>query len=213
MLCWLKQITFSVSYIYSLRATRQYRSQSLTIQKTQSRQTSIGKREKPSPNGIPGFLRVDTVHQGDYEKQKGLYHINITDEVLQWEIVGAVEKISEQYLMPLLKKLIEQFPFKIINFHSDNGSEFINKVIAKLLNKLLIQQTKSRARHCNDNALAECKNGAVIRKHMGYVHISQSFAKQANQFYQEYFNNYLNYHRPCGFAKVVEDKRGKQTKT
>ena len=97
------------------------------------------------------------MHQGDYGKKKGVYHINIVDEVLQWEIVGSIEKISEYYPESLLEDLIEQFPFKLINFHSDNGSEFINKVVAKLLNKLLIQQTKSRARHSNDNALAECK--------------------------------------------------------
>ena len=202
----------SSSHIYNLRETRQYRSHSLTIKKTQSRQVPIGERRKPEPKGKPGFLRVDSVHQGDYDKKKGIYHINIVDEVLQWEIVGAVEKISEYYLEPLLQDLIEQIPFKIINFHSDNGSEFINKVVAQLLNKLLIKQTKSRSRHCNDNALAEGKNGAVIRKHMGYVHIPQQFAPAVNQFYKQYFNIYLNYHRPCGYAAIIKDKRGKAKK-
>jgi transposase InsO family protein len=60
--------------------------------------------------------------------------------------------------------MLRQFPFRILGFHSDNGSEFINHVVAELLNKLLIEQTKSRPRRCNDNALVECKNGAVIRK-------------------------------------------------
>ena len=142
----------SSSHIYNLRETRQYKSHSLTVKKTNAVKVSIGERKKPEPQDRPGFLRVDSVHQGDCGKKKGVYHINIVDEVLQWEIVGAVEKISEYHLEPLLKDLIEQLPFKIINFHSDNGSEFINKVVAKLLNKLLIQQTKSRARHCNDNA-------------------------------------------------------------
>ena len=158
----------SSSHIYNLRVTRQYQSHSLTIKKTNPVKVPIGERRKPDPQGKPGYLRVDTVHQGDLEKEKGIYHINIIDEVTQWEIVGSVEKISEHYLEPLLEDLISQFPFTIINFHSDNGSEYINKVVAKLLNKLLIQQTKSRARHCNDNALAECKNGAVIRKYIGY---------------------------------------------
>ena len=202
----------SSPHIYNLRGTRQYISHSLTIKKTQSRQIPIGERRKPEPEGKPGYLRVDSVHQGDYEKKKGIYHINIVDEITQWEIVGAVEKISEYYLEPLLKDLIEQIPFKIINFHSDNGSEFINKVVAQLLNKLLIKQTKSRARHCNDNALAEGKNGAVVRKHMGYLHIPQEFAPAVNQFYKQYFNIYLNYHRPCGYATIITDKKGKQRK-
>jgi len=202
----------SIAHIYNLRATNQYRSHCLTIKKTQSSKIPIGERRKPEPCGSPGFLRVDSVHQGDYGKQKGVYHINITDETTQWELVGAVEKVSEYYLETLLTDLIEQFPFKIINFHSDNGSEYINKVVAKLLNKLLIQQTKSRARHCNDNALAECKNGAVIRKHMGYIHIPRHFASAISQFYKRYFNVYLNYHRPCGFATIITDKKGKEKK-
>ena len=202
----------SSSHIYNLRKTRQYQSHSLTIKKTRSRQVPIGERRKPEPYGKPGFLRVDSVHQGDCGKKKGVYHINIVDEALQWEIVGAVEKISEYYLEPLLKDLLEQLPFKIINFHSDNGSEFINKVVAKLLNKLLIQQTKSRVRHCNDNALVECKNGAIVRKHMGYVHIPANFAKAINQFYKQYFNIYLNFHRPCGFSTIIKDKKGKEKK-
>ena len=202
----------SSSHIYNLRETRQYRSHSLTIKKTNPTQVLIGERRKPETEGMPGYLRVDTVHQGDLDKKKGIYHINITDEVTQWEIIGAVEKISEYYLEPLLKELLKQFPFKIINFHSDNGSEYINKIIAKLLNKLLISQTKSRARRCNDNALAECKNGAIIRKNIGYGHIPQKFAPAVNQFYKQYLNIYLSYHRPCGYATIIIDKKGKQKK-
>lgn len=202
----------SSSHIYNLRETRQYRSHSLTVKKTSSAKIPIGERRKPEPQGRPGFLRIDSVHQGDYEKKKGVYHINIVDEVLQWEVLGCVEKISEFYLTPLLEDLIEQLPHKVINFHSDNGSEFINKVVAKLLNKLLIQQTKSRARHCNDNALTEGKNGSIVRKHMGYIHIPQNFAQAVNQFYKQYLTIYLNYHRPCGFATIITDKKGKQKK-
>ena len=204
--------SISCSHIYNLRSTRQYQSHSLTIKKTNPTRIPIGERRKPEPQGKPGYLRVDTVHQGDLEKEKGVYHINITDETIQWEIIGSVEKISEYYLKPLLKDLIDQFPFKLINFHSDNGSEFINKVVAKLLNKLLIQQTKSRARHCNDNALIEGKNGSIIRKHIGRLHIPQRYAPLINQFYKEHLNVYLNYHRPCGFATIITDKKGKQRK-
>lgn len=202
----------SCSHIYNLRKTRQYQSHSLTVKGTRAISVSIGKRKKPEPEGKPGFLRIDTVHQGDLNKKKGLYHINIVDEVLQWEIVGAVEKISERYLKPLLEDLLAQFPYVIRAFHSDNGSEFINKVIAELLNKLLIEQTKSRSRHCNDNALVESKNGSAVRKYIGHRYIPQSHAPAINQFYKELFNIYLNYHRPCGFATTIIDKKGKERK-
>jgi len=181
-------------------------------QKTNPVKVNIGKRTKPDPQGRPGYLRVDTVHQGDFEGKKGAYHINIADEVIQWEIVGCVEKISEQYLLPLLEDILDWYPCGIINFHSDNGSEYINKVVAKLLNKLMISQTKSRARRCNDNGFIECKNGKVIRKNFGYGYIPAGRAKDVNEFDKKYFNVYLNFHRPCAFPKIITDAKGKQRK-
>ena len=199
----------SVSHIYNLRSTRQYQSHARFFVKTKPTTAPIGERRKPNPQGIPGFLRVDTVHQGDLDKEKGVYHINIVDEVTQWEIVGAVEGISEAFLAPLLTDLLEQFPFVIKGFHSDNGSEYINKIVARLLNKLLIDQTKSRSRHTNDNALVEGKNGSIVRKHMGYMHIPRKHAAPINRFYKEHFNVYLNFHRPCGFATETISEKGK----
>lgn len=202
----------SVSHMYRLRATRIYQTKSLTYTKTQAIKRNIGERRKPEPNGRPGYIRIDTVHQGDSEDAKGVYHINSVDEVTQWEVVASVERISEGYLEPILKLIIKQYPFTIIEFHADNGSEYINYVVVKLLNKLLIKLTKSRSRQTNDNALVESKNGAIIRKHMGYFYIHQKYAPQINDFYMQYFNPYLNFHRPCGFATITTDKRGKQKK-
>ena len=103
--------------------------------------------------------------------------------------------------------------FIIFNFHSDRGSEFINKLVAKLLNKLLIEQTKSRSRHCNDNALVESKNGSVIRKNMGYTHINFKAAEIISNFYEKWFNPYLNYHRPSLFVtETIKDRKGKEKK-
>ena len=90
---------------------------------------AIGEWRKPRPNGKPGYLRVDTVHQGD--------------------LVACVSARA---------------------FHSDNGSEFINDMVSGLLQELLIEQTKSRARKSNDNGLVESKNGAVMRKHISHGH-------------------------------------------
>lgn len=203
----------SVSHLYNIRKSKkQYTSQALFFHKTKAVNRDIGIRKKPDPQGKPGFLRVDSVHQGDLDKQKGVYHINLVDEVTQWEIIGCVEGISEYFLIPLLEELLDLFPFTILGFHSDNGSEYVNKVVAKLLEKLLIEQTKSRSRQTNDNALVEGKNGAIIRKHMGYTHIQKKHAQAINCFYREHMNVYLNFHRPCGFATHVVDPRGKVKK-
>ncbi len=200
----------SVAHIYRLRRCRGYRRRRLRFTKTRPTAVSIGERRRPNPQGQPGYLRVDTVHQGDRDGVKGVYHINAVDEVTQWQVVGATAAISEAWLEPLLKAMLRQFPFRIRGFHSDNGSEFLNRTVKKLLNKLLIEQTKSRPRHCNDNGLVESKNGAVIRKHMGHTHIAAPHAARIQRFYQQHFNPYLNFHRPCGQPELLTDVQGKQ---
>ena len=60
-----------------------------------------------------------------------------------------------------------QFPFEIAGFHSDNGSEYVNGRVVKMLEKLRIEQTKSRSRQSNDNALAESINASVVRLSLG----------------------------------------------
>ncbi len=199
----------SVSHLYNLRKDRRYRNKHTHYTKTKTTPVAIGERKKPAPHNQPGYIRIDTVHQGDLDGKKGVYHINAVDEVTQWEVVATVEKISEAYLIPVLEQLLDQFPFVILNFHSDNGSEFINKVVAKLLNKLCIHQTKSRSRKTNDNALVESKNASVVRKFMGHVHIPQPLAGQINEFNREYLNPYINFHKPCFFASEVIDDKGK----
>ena len=99
--------------------------------------------------------------------------------------------------------MLAAFPFRVLGFHSDNGSEYVNKRVAELLDKLLIEFTKSRSRHSNDNALAESKNGAVVRKIFGYSHIPSRFAQRINLFNQEALNPYLNYHRLASFPRPI----------
>jgi transposase InsO family protein len=204
----------SVAHLYNLRKSQRYRERRLNYTRTRSTTVSIGERRKPDPQGQPGYLRLDTVHQGDQPGggagAKGVYHINAVDEVSQWQVVGSTPRISEAYLKPVLEAMLRQFPFRIQGFHTDNGSEFINRTVAELLNKLLIEQTKSRPRQSGDNGLVETKNGAVIRKHIGYGYIDAGHADRINDFYREYLNPYLNYHRPCAQADVQIDEKGRK---
>jgi transposase InsO family protein len=201
-----------VSHIYNLRRSRTYQIKRRHIDKTKRRLLGIGERRKPRPNETPGYIRIDTVHQGDLDKQKGVYHINAIDEVTQYEVICSVERISEQYLIPVLETMLTTFPFEIKGFHSDNGSEYVNYQVLGLLNKLHIEFTKSRSRHSNDNGLVECKNGAVIRKTLGYLHIPQRWADRINEFNRNYWVPYLNFHRPCFFVEEKIDAKGKVKK-
>ena len=200
----------SVSHLYNLRHSAGYRQRVAEFSRTAPSAVLIGERRRPDPQGAPGYLRVDTVHQGDWEGEKGVYHINAVDAVTQWEIVGCTAGISERYLLPVMEAVLHQFPFRILGFHADNGSEFVNHTVAKLLNKLLAEFTRSRPNRSSDNALVEGKNGAIIRKHLGYGHIARHHADTIQRFYVAYFNPYLNYHRPCGFAQVRLDERGRR---
>lgn len=203
----------SSSHIYNLRQEHLYREKTKLFQKTRPRNVPIGERRKPDPEGKPGYIRVDTVHQGDSAHEgKGLYTINLVCELTQFEIMVATEKISEAYMIPVLESALAQFPFVIVNFHADNGGEFINYQVAELLQRMLIKLTKSRSRKTNDNALVESKNGSIIRKYLGHMYIPQKHAELVNEWYRDFLNPFVNFHRPCAFGKevIVNERTGKR---
>ena len=198
--------SLSVGHLYNLRASAGYRAQRVVLTKTRpTKVATIGTRKAPAPEGRPGFIRIDSVHQGNHDGIKGVYHINAVDCVTQWEVVASVQTISEAHLLPVIAQMLEQFPFAILGFHADNGSEYVNHAVARMLEKLRVEFTRSRPRRSNDNGLAETKNGAVVRKLFGYAHIPQRHAMRFNTFCREYLNPFLNFHRPCLFATEVPD--------
>ena len=198
---------------YNLRKSTTYQRRRTTFKKTRVTGVSIGERRKPKPKGRPGFLRVDTVHQGDKDGEKGVYHVNLVDEVTQWEHVATVRAISDRCLVPVLEELISACPFQVLGFHADNGAEYINHRVAEMLNGLHVPEfTKSRPRPSNDNALVESKNGNVIRRHFGYGHIPKPFAREVNAFARDTLSPFLNFHRPCLFPTEITDKKGRINK-
>jgi len=155
----------SRSHMYNLRASRAYRTRRTVWGRTRPSPVAVAVRRAPEPNGRPGYLRVDTVHLGDRDGQKGVCVVNAVDEVTQHEHVGALPRISERFMAPLLEALLAMFPFRVLGFHAVNGSEHVNHRVAALLNKLRVGEfTKSRARRSNDNALVEGKNAHVGRR-------------------------------------------------
>jgi hypothetical protein len=149
----------SVGHLYNLRNSAPYRAHRVVLTKTRpSKAVTMGVRKAPAPDGRAGFIRIDSVHQGDLD------HINAVDCVTQWEVVATVHTISEAHLLPVIEQMLDQFPFGILGFHADNGSEYVNHKVAQMLDKLRIEFTRSRPRQSNDNGLAETKNGAVVRK-------------------------------------------------
>ena len=203
----------SNGHLYNLRHSTTYaRRRGATPAPTRPVQVAIGERRRPQPFGQPGWVRVDTVHQGDLDGIKGLYHVNLVDEVTQFQFIGSVEHIHAACLGPVLEALLQAFPFTLHGFHTDNGSEFVNREVAALLETLRIEFTKSRARRSTDNALVESKNGSVLRKHLGHGHVPGRWARQVNAFTQQVLSPYLNFHRPCFFPREQVDARGRVRK-
>ncbi len=194
----------SHSHITNLRHSPVYKSS--WINHTKARQIAIGITMPPENFGKPGSIRIDSV------SQKDVYHINTIDEITQWEVVFCVPQITEECMVAALSDIFDQYPFVIFNFHSDKGGENINYQVADFLQHLLVKQTKSRSYHSNDNALIETKNGSVIRKNMGWEHIDQSMAEKINEYYKNWFNPYLNFHRPCGYPTITTDEKGRKKK-
>ena len=204
----------SNGHIYNLRRSRAYRTGRLTLRETRSTPVGFGVRRKPRPDGRPGFLRVDTVHLGDLGGRKGAYVINVVDEVTQFQHLGAVPRITQHFMVPVLKDLISAFPFTVKAFHADNGSEYINCEVADLLNRLHIPTfTKSRPRRSNDNALVESKNGSVVRRWLGHIHVSHELVPQLDAFLRDSLCPLLNFHRPCLFPTEVTSASGRVRKT
>ena len=132
--------------------------------------------------------------------------------VTQYEFVGAVQAISERFLVPVPEGLLGLFPFAVKGFHADNGSEYVNHRVAALLEKLRIEFTRSRPRRSNDNALVESKNGSVVRRHLGHAHIPARFAPLVHEFASGTLSPCLNYHHPCQFAAEAVGEDGKVRK-
>lgn len=202
----------SHGHFYRLRNSDTYKEKARTVGRTISVNRAIGIRKKPDPQGKPGYIRADTVHQGDLEGIKGVYHINLVDEVTQWEVLFCVDSITEESTAYVLLQALKLFPFIILGFHSDNGGETINGSVSAILQRLFIEQTKSRSGKCNDNALIESKNGSVVRKHMGYWHIPKFEARKINGFYRDIFNDFVNYHRACSYPTTRVEENGKKKK-
>ena len=150
------------------------------------------------------------MHLGDRAGRKGIHLVNVVDEVTQFQHLGAVPRIGHHFLVPRLEALLSAFPFRITAFHADNGSEYVNRQVAGLLNNLHIGTfTRSRPRHCNDNALVESKNGSVVRRWLGHFHVPHALVPQVNAFLDDALAPFLNFHRPCLFPTEVAGPNGR----
>jgi hypothetical protein len=200
----------SVAHLYNLRASAGYQRQRGHHQPTRSRSMAISERRRPQPDGQPGYLRVDSVHQGDWEGIKGLFVINMVDAVTHVRARHRRRAYQRTLPHPGAAAGTRRIPVRdsLLPFRQRLGVH--QPQLAQMLDKLRIEFTKSRARRTNDNALVESKNASVVRKHLGYSHIPSHHAQRVNAFLRDFLTPYLSYHRPCFFPEITVDDKGRQ---
>jgi hypothetical protein len=117
----------------------------------------------------PGAIEADTVaHCGPSFIGEFARTLTMTDMVTGWTENASIRNNASRWITQSVEDLVASFPFPLISFDSDNGSEFINHDVAEWLQARDIEQTRSRPYRKNDQATVESKNNHVVRKHAFY---------------------------------------------
>lgn len=117
----------------------------------------------------PGVIEADTVaHCGPTLIGEFARTLTMTDLVTGWTETCSIRNNASKWITEAIEGLQQQFPFELVIFDSDCGSEFINHDVAAWLQARDIEQTRSRPYQKNDQAHVESKNNHVVRKHAFY---------------------------------------------
>ena len=117
----------------------------------------------------PGVIEADTVaHCGPTLIGEFARTLTMTDVVIGWTENCSIRNNASKSIVAGVEQLTELFPFDMVIFDSDCGSEFINHEVAAWLQARDIEQTRSRPYQKNDQAHVESKNNHVVRKHAFY---------------------------------------------
>lgn len=115
----------------------------------------------------PGAIEADTVaHCGPTFVGEFARTLTLTDMVTGWTENASIRNNASRWITQAVEDLQGSFPFPLVSFDSDNGSEFINHDVAGWLQARDIEQTRSRPYRKNDQATVESKNNHVVRKHV-----------------------------------------------
>ena len=122
-----------------------------------------------APATVPGVIEADTVaHCGPTFAGEFARTLTMTDLVTGWTENASIRNNASKWIVQAVADLQGMFPFPLVVFDSDNGSEFINHHVADWLQERDIAQTRSRPYKKNDQATVESKNNHVVRKHAFY---------------------------------------------
>lgn len=163
---------------------------------------------------VEGRARLDSMHQGDCDKVKGVEHINRVDEVTQCEFTTCGERISECHPLPVLGHLLASscLPIVMHCFHSDKSSHKVSHQVDVRMEGLGLEEfAKPSQRFCNNDVSAASKNGNVICSSAAPSTSHAGTLSSGHCYHRSVLVQDLNYQRPfhvlCMAAHAKEKRR------
>jgi len=164
----------------------------------------------PRQQDQPGHIEVDLVHHcGDNASGEYLHTLQLIDVATGWSERVAVLGRSFRVMEAGFKHCFCRLPFVPLEFHSDNGSEFLNQHLLRFLREAYPEAIISRSRpyQKNDNRLVEQKNASLVRAYLGYDRFDTvQHANLLNRIYDKMWWYY-------NFCQPVMRLQGKKTIT
>jgi len=141
-----------------------------------------------------GLWQIDLVqYDGGNSSGEFCYTLTITEIKNQWSVYYALKNKAFTWVYQALNDACSQLPLPVRILHSDNGGEFINNALLTWCNKQGITLTRSRGSKKNDNCFVEQKNGATVRKAVGYLRYSSDRGVAALQAFYSHYDRLFNF--------------------
>jgi len=159
-----------------------------------------------------GLWQIDLVqHDGGNPQGEFCYTLTITEVKNAWTVHYVLKNKAFTWVNKALDDACMHLPLPVQILHSDNGSEFINHALMNWCNQKGIMLTRSRSSKKNDNCFVEQKNGATVRKHIGYLRYSGDKGVAALQAVYTHYDRLFNYFYP-GRKLVSKERAGAKIK-
>lgn len=146
----------------------------------------------------PGFFEVDMVEHCGGRKTDGdfVHSLVLTDICSGWTECIAMPVRNQSLVVEGMALAAAQLPFAMLGVDTDNDSAFMNQTVFDYCKEQDLEQTRSRAYKKNDQAWVEQKNGAIVRRLVGYGRLSGLAATQALAQLYSASRLYINFFQP-----------------
>src|SRR5271155_3184401 len=158
----------------------------------------------------PGSMEMDLVaHCGDVNRGSYVHSLVLTDIASGWTEAAPIIVRESALVVETLERIRTGLPFALRALDVDNGSEFVNETLIHYCLGHGIELTRSRPYRKNDQAWIEQKNGAVVRKLLGYRRFQGIAAAQAITRLYGASRLFVNFFQPS-FKLAEKHRQGAQ---